>query len=149
MFIRQATITDLELLVPLFDRYRQFYKQPTDFKGALKFLKQRFTNNESIVYLAFPTSDFKTPIGFTQLYPLFSSVSMKSIIVLNDLYIQEDYRGQGIGKALIDKVKQVCIEQNSKGIALQTEISNPAQKLYEREGFTIDKDLQYFWDCNK
>lgn len=70
-------------------------------------------------------------------------------MVLNDLFIDLDHRGLGAGKALINEVKQLCIAQDCKGIALQTERSNPAQHLYEREGFKIDEDLQYFWTCKK
>lgn len=142
MTIREASLNDLDILVPLFNGYRLFYKQPLDQKGAQRFLEQRIKNKESVIYIAF---DQEQAIGFTQLYPLFSSVSMEPMYLLNDLFIIHDYRGQGIGTALIDIVKERCTKENQKGIVIQTETTNPAQKLYEHLGFKKDLDLHYFW----
>ncbi|EAQ38286.1 acetyltransferase (GNAT) family protein [Dokdonia sp. MED134] len=145
MHIRQATLTDLEFIIPLFDGYRQFYKQPSDIEGARSFLKERFAHNESTIYVAHTASNPQELVGFTQVYPLFSSVSMERMLLLNDLYIHPDHRGKGIGTLLINRVKELCTATGHKGIALQTGTTNPAQKLYERLGFTKDPDLHYFW----
>ena len=145
MHIRQATLIDLEFIIPLFDGYRQFYKQPSDIEGARSFLKERFTHNESTIYVAHTASNTQELVGFTQVYPLFSSVSMERMLLLNDLYIHPDHRGKGIGTLLINRVKELCTTTGQKGIALQTGTTNPAQKLYERLGFTKDPDLHYFW----
>jgi len=145
MQIRHATTEDLEQLIPLFEGYRKFYRQEANPDGARQFLKERLEHNESLIFLAFAKTDSEPAIGFTQIYPLFSSVSMERMLLLNDLYIHPDYRGQGVGTALIDTVKELCKAQGQKGIALQKEANNPAQKLYEQEGFKKDPDLHYFW----
>ena len=142
MNIREATISDLELLVPLFDGYRMFYRQASDIEAARKFLTHRITQGESVIYIAIAKG---IPIGFTQLYPIFSSVSMEPMYILNDLFIDADFRGKGVGTALIDAIKERCIVENQKGIVIQTETTNPAQKLYEHLGFKKDPDLHYFW----
>lgn len=145
MHVRQATLDDLDQLVPLFDGYRQFYKQTSNPEQARSFLKERLQNNESVVYLAFAKAEETQAIGFTQIYPLFSSVTMERMLLLNDLFIDPTFRGKGVGTALIDTVKNLCHNLGQKGIGLQTAYDNPAQKLYEREGFKKDTDLQYFW----
>ena len=142
MTILKADIHHLNDLIPLFDGYRIFYRQASDYTGAKTFLEQRIHNNESLIYIAY---DKENAVGFTQLYPIFSSVSMQPMYLLNDLYVEGNYRGKGVGKALIDTAKQLCRELNYKGLALQTESHNPAQKLYEREGFVKNPDLHYFW----
>jgi len=142
MTIIQAHIEHLEDVVPLFNSYRIFYKQDSDIISAKQFLKERILNNESIIYIAYIE---KEAVGFTQLYPLFSSVSMKSMYLLNDLFVKSNYRGKGIGEALINKAKALCEAQQNKGLALQTAADNPAQKLYERLGFIKDHDLYYYW----
>jgi len=142
MTIIKANIEHLDDVVPLFNAYRIFYKQSSDLKSAKIFLKDRILNNESIIYMAYVD---KEAVGFTQLYPLFSSLSMKAMYLLNDLYVKKEYRGQGIGEALIKKSKTICEEQQNKGLALQTAADNPAQKLYERLGFIKDHDLYYYW----
>jgi GNAT superfamily N-acetyltransferase len=148
MHIRLATLQDLEILVPLFDGYRVFYGQVSDHNGARSFLKERLSNNDSFIYIAFAKANPDKAIGFTQLYPIFSSVSMERMYMLNDLFIDSNYRGQGIGQALIKVVKDLCRKEHQKGIVLQTEITNPAQHLYERLGFTKDPDLHYFWSTS-
>ncbi|WP_299685388.1 GNAT family N-acetyltransferase [uncultured Dokdonia sp.] len=163
MYIRLATLQDLEALVPLFDGYRVFYRQSSDEDKARSFLKERLTNLDSVIYIAFAKSnvgdsrptgersgkaDSETAVGFTQLYPIFSSVSMERMYILNDLYIHADHRNLGIGQALINEVKELCHKEHQKGIVIQTETTNPAQHLYERLGFTKDPDLHYFWATN-
>ena len=96
--VRQATIADLNLLVPLFDAYRQFYRQPSEPERARRFLLERFENNQSVIFLAF---DDGTAIGFTQLYPSFSSGAMARIFILNDLFVDPEARRRGVGSALL------------------------------------------------
>ncbi len=77
--VRQATIRDLEQLVPLFDGYRQFYGRVSDLRAAREFLLARFNNDESTVFIA---HEDERAIGFTQLYPSFSSISLARIFIL-------------------------------------------------------------------
>jgi GNAT superfamily N-acetyltransferase len=146
MTITQANIEHLEDLVPLFNDYRIFYKQESNEELASQFLKDRIKQNQSIIFLAYLNNE---AVGFTQLYPLFSSVSMKPMYLLNDLFVKSNYRGKGIGEALINKAKALCETQKNKGLALQTATDNPAQKLYERLGFIKDHDLYYYWTREK
>ena len=142
MTIIEANISHLAGIAPLFDAYRIFYKQASDLESSKQFLKDRILNKESIIYVAYKE---KEAVGFTQLYPLFSSVSLKPMYLLNDLYVISDCRGNGIGEALINKAKALCETEQNKGLALQTATDNPAQKLYERLGFVLDHDLYYYW----
>src|SRR5258708_28943950 len=48
--VRQATIFDLDLIAPLFDAYRQFYRKPSDLGLARRFLLERLQHNQSIVF---------------------------------------------------------------------------------------------------
>ena len=142
MHIVKAELQHVPDLIPLFDGYRIFYRQTSDYSKAKTFLTNRINNDESVIFIAY---DDENAIGFTQLYPLFSSVSMEPMYLLNDLYVEGNYRNQGIGNLLIDKAKQLCKEQHYKGLAIQTEHTNPAQHLYERLGFVKDTDLHFFW----
>ena len=146
MTILKATLNHLEELALLFDGYRVFYKQKSDLEAAKVFLKERLTNNDSEIFMAY--IDNKA-VGFTQLYPLFSSVSMTPMYLLNDLYVDLLYRGNGIGIALIKRAKLMSVKMNLKGLAIQTAFDNPAQHLYERLGFTKDSDLHFFWSNEK
>jgi ribosomal protein S18 acetylase RimI-like enzyme len=142
MEIVKAHIKHLDELVPLFDNYRVFYKQVTDLKAARKFLEDRLKQQDSVIYIVYLDH---LAVGFTQLYSLFSSVAMQPIFLLNDLYIDSKFRNKGIGEALIEKAKALCIEKKYKGIVIQTAYDNPAQHLYQRLGFKPDSDLSFFW----
>ncbi|HTH81595.1 MAG TPA: GNAT family N-acetyltransferase [Mucilaginibacter sp.] len=131
--VKKIAIDDLQLVVNLFDKYRVFYKKESDVALAERFLKERLVNNESVIYVAL---DAKSPIGFTQLYPKFSSGRAEKNWILNDLYVDENYRKQGIGKKLIDAAINFAKEKNAKFVQLETATDNyNAQHLYESSGF--------------
>ena len=90
--VRQAGIDDVDLVAPLFNNYRVFYKQASDPGAAKSFLEERLLRNESVIFLAFDNNE---AVGFTQLYPVFSSVSLKRAWILNDLFIDASARGKG------------------------------------------------------
>ena len=142
MEIVKASIEHLQDLIPLFDGYRKFYLQESDLRRSERFLSERIDNDESIIFMAY--IDNKA-VGFTQLYPIFSSVSMQRMLLLNDLYVDSQYRGKGIGEALITTAKKLCINKKYKGLTLETASNNPAQHLYERLEFKKDNFLHYFW----
>lgn len=134
MIVRLADVADLPALVPLFDRYRQFYGQPADAPRARAFLAERLLRAESVVLMAF---DGEGALGFTQLYPSFSSVRAARLVILNDLYVDPDRRRVGAGKALVQAAVDHAKEQGATAVVLQTAADNtPAQALYERLGWT-------------
>ncbi len=138
-----ATLDQLEDLVPLFDGYRVFYGQPSDFERARTFLRERMYLRESVVFLAYVE---KQAVGFTQLYPSFSSVTTERLWILNDLYIIPDMRGQRIGEKLLHRAAEFSRSFGAKGLSLSTELSNKiGQKLYERVGFERDTEFYYYF----
>ena len=121
MTIRQATIDDLDQLSILFAQYRVFYEQPFDPDAAKQFLEERLTREESIVFIA---TENEQHVGFTQLYPSFSSVGMKKIWILNDLFVSADHRQKGIAKSLINHVIEYSKATGRKKVALSTAYDN-------------------------
>ena len=137
MNIIRAQLKHTDLIAPLFDAYRQFYKADSDLEASREFIHQRLANNESIIFLAL---DDDKAIGFVQLYPLFASVALQSLWLLNDLYVDPSARKQGTGEALMKEAEDFARETNSRGLFLRTATDNiPAQRLYERCGWVRDK----------
>lgn len=144
MQIRSAKKKELDQLAALFDQYRVFYKQESNKAGAKEFLKMRMKKDESVIIVA---EDEKELIGFTQLFPIFSSVSMKRTWLLNDLFVQEKARGKGVATALLNAAKNFGAETNAKWLLLQTAVDNiTAQKVYERNGWIKETDFFYRLD---
>ena len=141
MLIRRAKKKDINQLSILFDKYRIFYKQPSDVGSARSFLKKRMKRKESVIFVA---EVRKSLVGFTQLFPIFSSVSMQRTWLLNDLYVDEKARGIGAATALLNAAKEFGVETNAKWLLLQTAADNfTAQKVYEKNGWIKETDLFY------
>jgi hypothetical protein len=94
--VRRATLDDVDVLAPLFDGYRQFYRQAPDLERARQFLRERLLKHESTLFLARGAG--AVPLGFTQLFPSFSSVSMARSFVLNDLFVAPEARRMGVAR---------------------------------------------------
>ncbi|HEX2533388.1 MAG TPA: GNAT family N-acetyltransferase [Chitinophagaceae bacterium] len=143
--VRRAGPEDLDALSALFDAYRVFYNQPSDVAAARRFLHERFTHLQSVLFLA-ELNDNQTPVGFTQLYPAFSSVSMQRTWILNDLYVYAEYRGLHAGKALLDAARSHALATGAKGLLLETGIANErAQRLYEQYGFRKEEGSLFYF----
>lgn len=144
--IEQIDLTNVEEVAGLFDSYRVFYNQTSDIIGATNFLKERISNKESIIFAAKIAGEF---VGFTQIYPTFSSVAMKPAFILNDLFVTEQYRRNGVAEKLIEKAFQFAEENNGRFITLETGSSNKkAQALYGKMGMEIEDDVKhytYYW----
>ncbi|WP_339665040.1 GNAT family N-acetyltransferase [Maribacter arcticus] len=145
--LRRITRSQIEDIVTLFDSYRVFYKMESDIDAAKAFLNDRISNEESVIFAAY---EGENTIGFVQLYYTFSSVSLEKSLILNDLYVDSKYRKQSVGQQLLEKAQQFCTQQGFKGLALETAIDNPAQKLYEKLGWEKDYHcFHYFWQVKR
>jgi ribosomal protein S18 acetylase RimI-like enzyme len=140
MEIFEATIEDLEGVSNLFNLYRIFYQQESDLESAKTYIKERIENKESVLFVV---KDKQNYVGFTQLYPAFSSISLKRAWILNDLYVDKEARKQGVGELLLRKAKEFAIETGAKSLSLSTAPDNhSAQRLYEKNGYK--RDTQYY-----
>lgn len=136
----EAKIEDINGITSLFNDYRVFYKQPSDIEGAKTYIKERLENEESVIFVVKKDQKY---IGFAQLYPAFSSISMKRTWILNDMFVDSQARGQGIGQMLLEKVKEYAAAAGAKSVVLETAQDNfGAQKLYEKNGYV--RDTQFF-----
>jgi GNAT superfamily N-acetyltransferase len=140
--IIKATKANTNEIVLVFEQYRQYYGQVIDLEASRKFILERLTKRESVIFLALENDK---PIGFTQLYPIFSSVTMERMWLLNDLFVTKTARNQGVGESLLMRAQDFVYKKGHKGLLLQTEKSNfTAQKLYEKLGWE-NEDNQYYY----
>lgn len=144
MEIRKAYLKELAMLAPLFDAYRVFYNQPSNLAMAREFLKARMLNEESVIFVA--VDDAGKAVGFTQLYPSFSSVSVARIWVLNDLYVRPESRGHGVAKRLMNAAREFASNDKAKGLTLETAERNiSAQRLYESLGYNRESGIYHYF----
>ena len=140
--IVHADLSHLDALVPLFDAYRVFYRKPSDPEAAQAFLSDRLGAGDSVLFLARLGDE---AVGFSQLYPLFSSVRMRRVWLLNDLYVAPEARRQGVAVALMDAARDYAASTGAVALQLATEHDNTdAQALYERLGYERDTDFRTY-----
>ena len=142
--ISAATLNQLSQLTVLFNQYRIFYGKDSNESACYRFLFERIANNESVIFVA---EHNEQSLGFVQLYPSFSSVSLLPTWILNDVYVLSDARRQGIAKALIQRCQEFVQEQQHKALSLETAPTNIAAKaLYQQLGFELDLVYEnYAW----
>lgn len=140
--VRQAVLADIEALIQLFNGYRQFYGRPSDAPAVREFLLARFNHGESILFIA---HEDNTPVGFTQLYPSFSSVSLARVFVLNDLFVHEQARRKGVASKLIAAATEFSKSLGAVRISLSTATTNQhAQALYQSTGWKRDEQFYVY-----
>ena len=145
--ISRAGPADLDALAALFDAYRQFYEQPSDLPRARQWLRERLRFGESMVLVA---KRGGIAVGFTQLYPMFSSVRTAKTWILNDLYVDPAARRGGIARNLLDAAAKYAREDGAAGISLETTQDNAAARaLYRAAGWNEDATQWYSLSFSK
>lgn len=135
--ICRATLEQLDDLGALFDAYRVFYKQESDLIRSKAFILDRLQNKESIVFMAFEEDK---AVGFTQLYPKYSSARAVKNWILNDLYVHPEYRKTGYGEQLIEAAMSFAKSEGAVFVQLETQVDNStAQSLYQKLGFQLQE----------
>ena len=131
--IRRATVDDVGVIAPLFDHYRMFYQQPSDSALARRFIGERLQRGESVIFLA---EVGEKTVGFTQLFPSFSSVRAGHAFVLNDLYVDIAARRLGVARALLQAAADFARSAGAIRLELETDHDNrSAQALYRHMGW--------------
>lgn len=139
MEIIRATTEQLDQLAPLVDAYRQFYKQPSDLNAVRAYVKERLTNNECVVFIAFEGQE---TLGFTLLYHHWTTVALGHVWLLNDLFTKPEARRKGVGEALLEQAAEFAKADGAKRIWLRTAVDNfTAQALYEKVGYKRDEQF--------
>ncbi|MEW6306348.1 MAG: GNAT family N-acetyltransferase, partial [Verrucomicrobiota bacterium] len=139
----QAELKHLELLVPLLDAYRVFYSQASDAGGAESFLDERLENQDSVILIAL--AEGKEAVGFIQLYPSFTSIRMRPIWIINDLYVVPGARRQGVARQLMQAARDVAARTRASSLEFVVGRENTGAKaLYESLGCKPDAAFDHY-----
>lgn len=137
--VRQADLSDLEELALLFDRYRAFQGKASDVPAARGFLHARFERGESVMFIAHEGS---LAVGFSQLYPSFSSVSLARVFILNDLFVDDAGRRKGVASMLLAGVERYAWSHGAVRVTLNVARDNAqGQALYDARGWRQDSQF--------
>ena len=139
---------DLGDLLPLMRAYCDFYNaSPTD--RALLALATALVDDpehEGLQLIA-RDSDGRAA-GFATVFWTWSTSNACRIGVMNDLFVSENARGQGLADRLITACRSECSRRNARRLTWQTAPDNlRAQAVYERIGATRETWVDYWLDA--
>ena len=122
-------------VVRLVDDYRVHYGAPSDRDETERWLRGTACRAQVRCYLATAATD-EGPVGVALVFPAPMTVRLDELWALRDLYVAGGHRGQGVGRALVTRVRDDARAAGVPRIALQTEPDNQAARaLYRSLGF--------------
>ena len=140
--IVHASTDHAEEVAPLFDTYRCWSGQESDLGGALSFIRQRLSSSQSEIFFI---RRHNQTVAFTQLYPMFSSMSLARIWIINDLYVVESARRTGLGTVLLETAVEFARALGAVRIRLETKHNNAtARAAFEALGWQQDRDFLHY-----
>jgi GNAT superfamily N-acetyltransferase len=125
---------ELEELLPLIAAYQRFYEvENIDDERNRAFFRRFLGPSEDGLLLG--ARNEGRLIGYACLYWHFSSLEACESVLMNDLYVDESARGQGVGRALIEAAAAVAREREVPFVEWSTAPDNEtAQRLYDSTG---------------
>lgn len=123
--------TTVETILPLIRAYQEFYGVvEINNEKNRSFFSQFGPDSSAGIQFSAVVND--QPVGFATLYFTYVSTIVSQIGVMNDLYVDPAFRGNGIGKALIEQCRDWAKNKGCARIQWLTAPDNaPAQRLYD------------------
>jgi ribosomal protein S18 acetylase RimI-like enzyme len=142
--IRPALLSDVAELAVLFDAYRVFYGAEAAALKADAFIHGLITHRKTHFFLAREAEGLPLQ-GFVHLMPSISTVAMRPIWLLEDLYVVSAGRRKGVATALMTYAENFARETGAERLTLATAHDNRrAQSLYKRMGYLKEEHFWYF-----
>lgn len=134
---------EFEELLPLIAAYQRFYEvEEIDEERNRAFFRRFLAPSEDGLLLGARIEG--RILGYACLYWHFSSLETAETVLLNDLFVAEDARGRGIGRALIAAAAEVARERGAPYIEWSTAPDNrTAQRLYDTTGAERSEWITY------
>ena len=123
--------TDFEQWLPLWQGYLSFYKTQLN-EEQTKLSWSRITNPEQTDIFGFAIKVDNKAVGFVHLNSHLSTWTELPYCYLQDLYVDETFRNQGLARKLIEHCYQVCTGKYDRVYWLTQESNHIAQQLYDR-----------------
>lgn len=132
---KPLTYPEIDIIIPMMQEFYSIDNYPIDPTLA-RTLFTEFIENENHGRAWFINID-NTTVGYVILTFVFSFEYKGKIAFLDELYISENARGKGVGKLVLDFIKEQALQLSLKIIYLEIEKHNQnALKLYLNKGFS-------------
>lgn len=123
---------EFETLLPLIAAYQRFYEVDEIDDERNRFFFRRFLASSDDGELLAARDESGAILGYACLYWHFSSLQAVETVLMNDLFVAPNARGQGVGRALIEASREVARARGAGWLEWATAPDNhTAQRLYD------------------
>jgi GNAT superfamily N-acetyltransferase len=143
MRIEPITGGQFERLLPLIAAYQRFYgvEQIDEARNRTFFARFIAPSDDGMLLAAWRDDEL---VGYACLYWHFTSLVPAETVLMNDLYVNPEIRGQGVGRALIEASAAVARERDADRLEWATAPDNEtAQRLYDSTGAERSEWITY------
>jgi GNAT superfamily N-acetyltransferase len=141
LIIRELKETDKQRWLELWTGYLEFYKSNLSPEQT-EFTWKRLINNEQKMY-GFVAENESGVIGFTHCLFRPSTWTETDYCYLEDLFVDPNIRGKGVGRALINRVIELAKEKNSKRVYWTTQEFNKTARVLYDSITSVSEFVQY------
>ena len=141
--IEPVSQTQLDSLLPLIAAYQRFYESDDidDERNRTFFSGFVAPSENGMLIGAWRSEEL---VGYACLYWSFTSIVPAETVLMNDLYVVEAVRGQGVGRALIEASAAIGRERGANRLEWVTARSNETgQRLYDTTGAKRSEWIEY------
>lgn len=132
-----------EELLPLIAAYQRFYEADDIDEDRNRSFFRRFLDPSDVGLLLGARAGGRF-LGYACLYWHFSSTRAVETVLMNDLYVDAETRGRGVGRALIEASAGVARARGAAGLQWATAPDNhTAQRLYDATGAERSEWVEY------
>jgi GNAT superfamily N-acetyltransferase len=143
MRVEPVTEGQFERLLPLIAAYQRFYEaeEIDDERNRAFFARFLAPSDDGTLLGAWREEEL---VGYACLYWSFTSIVPAETALMNDLYVDPDSRGEGLGRALIEASAAVGRERGAQRLEWATAPDNEtAQRLYDSTGAERSEWIEY------
>ena len=131
--IRPATTADIDTILHFIKSLAAFEREPDAVKTTPEdLLRDGFGQQPKFAVLI--AEKDSSPVGFALFFPTYSTWEGTAGIHLEDIFVEESVRGQGVGEKLMTALAALAVEHGCARLELQVLDWNPARGFYQRLG---------------
>jgi GNAT superfamily N-acetyltransferase len=144
--IEPVTEAQFEQLLPLIAAYQRFYEvgEIEEERNRAFFARFVAPSDDGLLLGAWHCEQL---LGYACLYWHFTSLVPAETVLMNDLFVTETARGQGVGRALIEASADIARNRGAHHLEWATAPNNEtAQRLYDATGAERTTWIEYELD---